>query len=79
MGEGHSGGECGRESVGRMTSRFDCNGNKEGVEKAIISIGRKEVQEMIDEGKGIEVNCHFCNKNYGFTVDELRDLLAKAR
>ena len=72
-------GEFGLEILDRMPTRFYCNCTKERVEKAIISIGRKEIQEMIDEGKGIEVNCHFCNKNYGFTVDELRDLLAKAR
>ena len=72
-------GEFGLEILDRMPTRFYCNCTKERVEKAIISIGRKEIQEMIDEGKGIEVNCHFCNKNYGFTVDELRELLAKAR
>ena len=33
---------------------------------------------MIDDGKPIQVNCHFCNKNYEFTVDELRELLKKA-
>ena len=49
------------------------------MEKAIISIGGKEIQDMIDEGKSIEVNCHFCNKNYEFTVDELKELLTKAR
>ena len=72
-------GEFGLEILDRMPTCFYCNCTKERVEKAIISIGRKEIQEMIDEGKGIEVNCHFCNKNYGFTVDELRELLAKAR
>ena len=33
---------------------------------------------MIDEGKDIEVNCHFCNKNYQFTVEELKTLLRRA-
>ena len=33
---------------------------------------------MIDEGKTIEVNCHFCNKNYAFTVEELKEMLEKA-
>ncbi len=44
-------------------------------EKAIISIGKKEIQEMIDEGKEIEVKCHFCNTAYKYTVDELKELL----
>ena len=43
-----------------------------------ISIGKKELQEMIDEGKTIEMNCHFCNKHYPVTVEELKGLLEKA-
>ena len=48
------------------------------MEKAIISIGREEISQMIADGKPIEVNCHFCGKNYEFTVAELEDMLAKA-
>ena len=58
--------------------RFHCNCEKKRVEKAIISIGKKEIKDMIEEGKPIEVNCHFCNKNYTFSVDELKELLRKA-
>ncbi len=57
-----------------LATQFSCNCNKKRIEKALISIGRKELQEMIEEGKDIEVNCHFCNKNYRFSVDELKDL-----
>ena len=57
---------------------FYCNCSKEKVEKAIISIGKKDIQQMIEDNKPIEVNCHFCNKNYAFSVDDLRDLLKKA-
>ena len=42
------------------------------------NIKKKELQEMIDEGKSIEVNCHFCNKNYEFSVEELKELLSQA-
>jgi len=49
------------------------------VEKALISIGRKELNEMIQEGKSIEMNCHFCNKNYEFTVEELKEILRKCK
>ena len=48
------------------------------VEKAIISIGKKEIQDMINEGREIEVNCQFCNKHYKFSVDELEDMLKRA-
>ncbi|MFR4270560.1 MAG: Hsp33 family molecular chaperone HslO, partial [Blautia faecis] len=59
----------------KMDTRFHCNCSKERVEKALISIGRKELNEMIQEGKPIEMNCHFCNTNYNFTVEELKEIL----
>ena len=71
-------GDFGLEITGRQPARFCCNCTKERVEKALISVGKKEIQEMIDDGKTIEVNCHFCNKNYNFTVEELGELLKKA-
>lgn len=57
----------------KMDTRFRCNCSKERVAKALISIGRKELNEMIQEGKPIEMNCHFCNTNYNFTVEELKE------
>lgn len=57
--------------------RFHCGCDKERVEKALISIGRKDIQEMIDEGRDIEMNCQFCNQNYSFSVDELKNLCEK--
>lgn len=58
---------------------FRCDCSKQRVEKAIISIGKKDIQDMIDDGQEIEVNCHFCNTAYKFSVEELKDLLKKAR
>lgn len=72
-------GGFGLEINDREPVRFYCNCTKDRVEKALISVGKKDIQEMIDDGKTIEVNCHFCGKNYGFTVDELKDILDKAR
>ena len=60
-------------------ARFYCNCSKERIEKAIISVGKKEIQAMIDDGKDIEVKCHFCNTAYNYTVDELEGLLKKAK
>ena len=71
-------GEFGLEINDRVPVKFYCNCTKERVEKALISVGKKDIQEMIDDGKPIEVNCHFCNKNYEFTVEELQQLLDKA-
>ncbi len=61
----------------KMDTRFHCNCSKERVAKALISIGRKELNEMIQEGKPIEMNCHFCNTNYNFTVEELKEIIRR--
>lgn len=58
---------------------FTCNCSKEKIEKALISIGEKDLKEMIADGKPIEVNCHFCSKNYTFSVEELKALLKRAK
>ena len=63
----------------KIDTGFFCNCDKDRVEKALISIGRKEIHEMIEEGKDIEMKCHFCNSAYVFTVDELKKLAVKSR
>lgn len=72
-------GNLGMEINEKTETAFQCNCDKVRVGKVLISIGAKELQEMIDEGKEIELNCHFCNTNYTFSVDELKELLALAR
>ncbi len=67
-------GDLGVEITDRMPVAFRCNCSKERVEKVLISLSRKELQELIDEGKDVEVNCHFCNTDYTFTVEELRKI-----
>lgn len=67
------------EILDTLPAQFYCNCDKKRVEKAIISIGRKEISEMISEGKEIEVNCHFCNTSYKFTVEELKGLLERSK
>lgn len=71
-------GDMGLEILDRLPARFHCDCHKSRVARAITSIGKKELQSMIDEGKPIEVSCHFCNKIYTFTVDELKEMLEKA-
>lgn len=63
----------------RIPTQFYCNCSKERVSKAVISVGKKDLQEMIDEGKPIEVNCHFCNSHYTFTVEEMKEMLKAAK
>lgn len=72
-------GEFGLEILDRIPARFTCNCSRERIEKALISVGRQELQSMIDDGKTIEVNCHFCNHSYSVTIEELKVLLEKAK
>lgn len=63
------------EILDKMPVRFHCNCSKERVSKALIAIGRKELDNIIADNEPIEVKCHFCNKAYNFTVDELKKLV----
>ena len=67
------------EFTDEIPTQFACNCSKERVTKAIISIGKKDIQEMIEDGKDIEVNCHFCNTQYTFTVEELKEIIKRSR
>lgn len=53
---------------------FYCNCDKERVEKALISIGKEELAQIIQDNETVEVKCHFCNMGYRFTVAELEKL-----
>ena len=66
------------EFTDKMPCRFHCNCGKDRISKALISVGKEELQSMIDDGKPIEVNCHFCNTFYEFSVEELKELKSKA-
>ena len=48
------------------------------MEKALISLGRKELQTLIDEDLGAELGCHFCHSQYAFSTQDLKDLLERA-
>ena len=57
-----------------IEASFACNCSKERVSRALISVGKKELKNMIDDGKQVELNCHFCNTNYTFSVEEIKEL-----
>ena len=63
----------------KVPTEFYCNCNKERVEKALISIGREELEKMIREDKKADLHCHFCSKEYHFTEEELEQLLKSAK
>lgn len=72
-------GNLGLEINETVAMDFSCNCSKKRVAKVLISLGEKELGSMIEEGKVVELNCHFCNTNYIFTVDELKELLELAK
>lgn len=53
---------------------YRCNCSRQRVEKALLSLGNEELQGMIDEGEPVEVCCHFCERKYNFTQEELKNL-----
>lgn len=63
------------EITDNLPCAYVCDCSKERVEKAVLSIGRKELAAMIDDGKPIEVVCDFCRTKYCFSADELLTLL----
>lgn len=71
-------GDFDLEILSKEPTSYVCDCSKERVEKAIITIGPKDISEMIDDNEPIEVNCHFCSKNYEFSVEELKDILLKS-
>ncbi len=67
------------EFTDKVDLNFYCNCDKDRVERALMLIGKKDIQEMIDDGKDIEICCHFCGKAYNFSVDELKAIQQKAK
>ena len=72
-------GNVGLEITDTMPTRFYCNCSKERVEQAVASVGKKDIQKMINDGKPIEVKCHFCNTAYHYSVEELKNILKRSK
>ena len=58
-----------------IPTQYHCNCSRERVSRAIASIGRKDLQEMIDAGEPVEVNCDFCGSHYLFDTEDLKQML----
>ena len=63
----------------KIPTSYYCNCSKARVEKALISLGAKELNAMIEDGEPITMNCHFCDSSYTFSVDELRELVQSCK
>lgn len=59
----------------RMDLRFKCKCSQERVEQTLISLGRQELEELLDEQGQAEIVCHFCNETYRFEEKQLQALI----
>ena len=71
-------GELGLEIVGEREPKYVCDCTRERVERALISLGRAELTDMIEQDHGAEISCRFCDKVYQFDEEELTQLLESA-
>ena len=56
---------------------YKCYCSRDRVERALISLGKKELQEILEEGKSFPVECQFCDTVYTFTPENIREILKK--
>ena len=65
-------GDFGLEINDKMDTQFYCDCSKEKVSRALSTINKRDLDEIINDGESIEVKCQFCNKAYNFDIDELK-------
>ena len=68
-------GDLELEILDKTEVAFVCDCSKEKVSKALAAINKEDLQGIIDDGEDIEIKCHFCNKTYGFSVEEMEKML----
>ena len=62
----------------KKVPHYQCDCSRERIERVMVSLGAEELQDMIETQQGAEVDCHFCNKRYEFSADDLKMLLQAA-
>ena len=65
-------GDFGLEITDTLETQFYCDCSKEKVSRALSTINKKDLDDIINDGESIEVKCQFCNKAYNFDIDELK-------
>ncbi len=67
-------GDMGLEITDTIDTRFYCDCGKAKVSRALASINKKDLDDIINDGESIEIKCQFCNKAYTFDIDELKEI-----
>lgn len=59
----------------KISTEYKCDCSREKVEKALMTIGKEELQDLVDEGETIEMACQFCSIRYDFSVNDMQNIL----
>ncbi len=59
----------------KSSTEYQCDCSKDRVEKALLTIGKTELQQLIDDGETVDMSCHFCNTHYEFSVEDVENIL----
>ena len=62
----------------RIVPKYLCDCSEDRMRRALISVGVKDIKEMIEEGKPVTMRCDFCNSEYTFGLDELQKIVDEA-
>ena len=65
------------EIVGKLDIKFSCPCNKDRFKEGLLTLSKKDLEEMINDNKPIETICHYCGEKYEFSVEELKEILKK--
>jgi molecular chaperone Hsp33 len=61
--------------IEKVPCKFECNCSRARMERNLISIGKNDLLEILEDGKGAELECHFCNTKYNFSHQDMEKLI----
>lgn len=67
-------GDMGLEITDTIETAFVCGCSKENISRVLSTLKKEDLKEMINDGKPIEVKCHFCNTAYNFSTEDLKKI-----
>ena len=59
--------------------KYNCGCSKEKFAGSLVTLGEKQLKELIEEDEKAEIKCQFCNKTYQFNKEELEGILERAQ
>ena len=68
-------GDFNMQVLDKMDIEYKCDCTRDRIEKVLISIGKKEIQDIIEEDEKAEIVCHFCNTKHRFNKDQITKIL----